>query len=53
VYADLLDGDLDAVATRLDHAAVSTDVVEMWSSGLDEYPTEAPERARIRMIPGL
>jgi integrase len=33
VYADLFDDDLDAVATRLDEAAVSTDVVKMWSDG--------------------
>jgi hypothetical protein len=31
VDADLFDDDLDAVAVRLDHAAVSTEVVKMWS----------------------
>ncbi|WP_165069125.1 tyrosine-type recombinase/integrase [Marisediminicola senii] len=32
-YADLFDDDLNAVAVRLNEAAISTDVVRMWSEG--------------------
>lgn len=53
VYADLFDDDLDAVATRLDHAAVSTDVVKMWSNADRLGAAEAPSRSKNPGIPGL
>ena len=46
VYADLFDDDLDSVATRLDHAAVSTDVVRMWSNADRPEASAAPSRSK-------
>lgn len=53
VYADLFDDDLDSVAMRLDHAAVSTDVVKMWSDADRLGASEAPSRSKIPGNPGL
>jgi integrase len=33
VYADPFDDDLDAVAARLDHAVMNSDVAKMWPDG--------------------
>lgn len=52
VYADLFDDDLDAVATRLDHAAVSTGVVKLWSDGDRPGVEMTPGRSEIPGIPG-
>jgi hypothetical protein len=53
VDADLFDDDLDAVAVRLDHAAVSTEVVKMWSGDDSEAVSGPAWRAPIRVVPGL
>jgi hypothetical protein len=53
VYADLVDDDLDSVAIRLDHAAVSTDVVRTWSSADRPGASAAPSRPKNPGIPGL
>lgn len=47
-YADLFDDDLDAVATALNHAKLSTNVVKVWSDG----PLERQNSPRIVEIPG-
>ena len=53
VYTDLFDDDLDAVARRLDEAAMRSDVVKMWSNGGPGASAKLPSGRQIRMIPGL
>jgi integrase len=52
VYTDLFDDDLDAVAQRLDEAAMRSDVLKMWSNGAAGASRKPPEGGQIRMIPG-
>jgi hypothetical protein len=52
VYADLFDDDLDSVASRLDHAAVSTKVVDVWPNTDRSGASETPDRPEIPGEPG-
>ena len=53
VYTDLFDDDLDAVADRLNQAAVSADVVKMWANADRLEASKASSRSKSPGIPGL